>query len=253
MGNPGHVKKFHEGVSEWNYWRERSPNTPPDLSGADLASAGDYAGANLRDTRLDGANLTKMNLEGAILQDASLPGAKLVEANLTGCDLRGANLTGAIVDGVKYDRRMKCLGARVDLCIGSPRFIRHVLETDYIESFSVEHPFLSSVWGITSCHSRSFLRAGLVAIAFVLLFSLAYWLVPGMLYWSDSLSQGSGADFPWFQSLYYSAATFTTVGASTIYPQATSGEFVTLLEVILGYIWLGYLVSILAQRATARF
>jgi hypothetical protein len=253
MSNNGHLQKFHEGVTDWNHWRRVSPRTEPDLSGADLAAFDNCSGIDLKGTRLDGADLTGVNFEGAILQDASLPGARLVSANLAGSDLRGADLTGAIVGGVKYDRRMKCLGARVDLCIGSPRFIRHVLETDYIESFSTEHPVLSSIWGLTSCHSRSFVRAGLVAVAFVLIFSLAYWLAPGMIHWSNPLAHRGETDLPWFESLYYSAAVFTTVGATTIYPQGTSGEFVTLVEVILGYIWLGYLVSILAQRATARF
>jgi hypothetical protein len=74
-----------------------------------------------------------------------------------------------------------------------------------------------------------------------------------MIHWSDSMTNRGGTDLPWFESLYYSAAMFTTVGANMIYPKDTAGEFVTLVEVILGYIWLGYLVSILAQRATARF
>lgn len=253
MSDLGHLKKFHEGVSEWNDWRKASRRVVPDLSGVELADSGDWSGIDLSGVRLEGADLTRVNLENASLQHARLAGARLVEAELAGVDLRGADLTGAFVDGIKYDRRMKCLGAKVELCTGSPRFIRHVFETDYIESFSAEHPFLAGVWGMTSCHSRSFLRTALVAVAFVLGFSLVYWLVPGMLQRSSSIASVGETHFHWFESIYYSTVTFTTLGASTIYPQATSGELVTLVEVVLGYIWLGYLVSILAQRATARF
>ncbi|HSS43397.1 MAG TPA: pentapeptide repeat-containing protein [Solirubrobacterales bacterium] len=253
MSDQWHLKKLREGVEEWNYWRQSSRRVVPDLSKAELASSGDWSGIDLSGVRLEGADLTGMNLEGASLQNATLCGARLVETRLGGADLRAADLSGAIVDGIRYDRRMKCLGAKVELCTGSPRFIRHVLETDYIESFSSEHPFLAAIWGLTSCHSRSFLRTALVAVAFVLGFSLVYWLVPGMIERSDSIANLSEAHFQWFESIYYSTVTFTTLGASTIYPQATSGELVTLVEVVLGYIWLGYLVSILAQRATARF
>jgi hypothetical protein len=252
MSDQGHLKKFREGVEEWNYWRQIS-HVVPDLSGAELADSGDWSGVDLSDVRLEGADLTRVSLEDASLQNARLSGARLVEAKLAGADLRGADLAGAVVDGIKYNRRMKCLGARVELCTGSPRFVRHVLETDYIESFGAEHPFLAAVWGLTSCHSRSFVRTALVAVAFVLGFSLVYWLVPEMIQRSDSIVRLGEAHLHWPESIYYSTVTFTTLGASTIYPQAASGELVTLVEVVLGYIWLGYLVSILAQRATTRF
>lgn len=249
MSNQGQLKKLHEGVEEWNHWRRSSSGVSPDLREANLTAQVKCSGANLRNARLDGADLTGVALQGADLRDASLTKAKLVGVDLRGADLRGVDLTAAIVDGVKYDRQMRCLGARVDLCTGNPRFVRHVLETDYIESFTAEHPLMSFIWGLTSRHSRSFVRAAIVAAAIVLTFSLAYWLAPGMLHWSNPGEAG----FPWLKSLYYSASMFTTVGTNTISPEATSGEFVTLVEVVLGYIWLGYLVSILAQRATARF
>lgn len=227
MSKQSHLDMLGNGPAAWNAWRRDSP-TRPDLSEADL---------------------TGLKLAGANLSHANLSQADLTKTDLSGCDLRGADFTDARVDGVGYDRRMKCLGARVDSCTGSPRFVRHVLESDYIESFGDEHPVLSFVWGVTSCHSRSVLRVAAFAFAFVLAFALLYWIAPEMLRWPEL----QGANFSWFQSLYYSAATFTTVGASTINPRSTAGELVTLVEVILGYVWLGYLISILAQRATARF
>jgi hypothetical protein len=77
--------------------------------------------------------------------------------------------------------------------------------------------------------------------------------VTGMLYWSDSSTHTADLDRGWFEPLYYSTSVFATLGAGTIHPRHMLGEIVTTVEVILGYIWLGYLVSILAQRATARF
>jgi uncharacterized protein YjbI with pentapeptide repeats len=227
MGNQAHLEMLRQGTDAWNEWRRDSP-TRPSLSGEDLTGL-----------KLIGANLSKTDLSHA----------DLTNTDLSGCDLRGATLAEASVDGVGYDRKMNCLGARVDSCTGSPRFVRHVLESDYIESFSDEHPVLSFVWGATSCHSRSVLRPAAFALGFVISFALLYWVAPGMLRWPEL----QGADLAWFQSLYYSAATFTTVGASTIDPRSTAGELATLAEVILGYVWLGYLISILAQRATARF
>ena len=247
MGNQAHLEKLGEGVAAWNRWRSVA-SVKPDLSEFDLKSYPNCAGIDFTAARLERADLTGVSLRGALLQGAHLAGAKLVGVDFAGSDMSAADLTGAIVDGAKYDRRMTCLGARVDLCTGSPRFVRHVLETDYIESFRSEHRLLSALWGLTSSYSRSFLRAAVVAVALVVGFSMLYALIPDMLHWpSAPIDRGS------FEPIYYSASVFATLGASAIYPRRALGEIVTTTEVILGYIWLGYLVSILAQRANARF
>jgi voltage-gated potassium channel Kch len=52
----------------------------------------------------------------------------------------------------------------------------------------------------------------------------------------------------WFSSFYYSTITFTTLGYGDITPSDTSGQVFSVLEVLVGYIMLGGLVSILAKK-----
>lgn len=61
MANPEHVEILKRGVSEWNQWREASPDIKPDLAGANLAKA------NFAEAILNGANLGRANLFGANL------------------------------------------------------------------------------------------------------------------------------------------------------------------------------------------
>lgn len=57
----------------------------------------------------------------------------------------------------------------------------------------------------------------------------------------------SGLD-SWFSSFYYSTITFTTLGYGDITASDVSGQLFSVLEVLVGYIMLGGLVSILAKK-----
>jgi uncharacterized protein YjbI with pentapeptide repeats len=128
VANEEHVKRLHEGVAEWNAWREKTALGELDLShaklsGADLTGA-DLSGAimimanltgasvimaNLRGANLvcanliranvSGANVSRANLEEANLSGANVTGAHLSGANLSFAHLRGANLSGADLSG----------------------------------------------------------------------------------------------------------------------------------------------------------
>ena len=56
----------------------------------------------------------------------------------------------------------------------------------------------------------------------------------------------------WLTPYYFSIVTFTTLGFGDVEPVSAWGEFVVLLEVILGYIGLGGLISILANKVARR-
>lgn len=251
MADPDQLARLRKGVAAWNDWRRLAPKAQPDLAGADLTWAADgLAGIDLSRANLRGATLNGLSLARANLYDCDFTGAHLVDADLSGADVRGANFAAATVDGIRYDRAMKCLGADVDSCNGSARFKRHVLESDYIESFAFEHPFLSAVWRATSDCSRSLGRTAAVGLVIILVFAGIYVLWPATLHWSSNNQAGFPARL--FSAVYYSVNTFTTHSTGNAYPSGTAGEIITTLEGILGYVWLGYLISVFAQRATAR-
>jgi hypothetical protein len=59
-------------------------------------------------------------------------------------------------------------------------------------------------------------------------------------------------EWPGLSLIYYSIVTFTTLGFGDIYPKPCWLQFWVALEVILGYIMLGGLISILANKLARR-
>lgn len=253
MANRDHFDRLTRGVEQWNQWRSQSPQSRPDLEGADVtAVTDDLTGVDFNRTNLRRAKLNGVSLADAILYDASLEHAELVDASVCGADLRGADFTAATVDGIRYDRKMRCLGASVDHCNGSQRFKRAVTEADYIESFTFEHQALSRFWRLTSDYSRSPARVGLIGLLIILSFSSLYYVSPSLLHWSGPVPHETPLSHWWFSPIYYSVVTFTTLGYGDVRPASTLGEILATCEVLVGYVWLGYLVSVLAHRASAR-
>jgi hypothetical protein len=263
MANPEHKKRLATGIDAWNSWRKDFPRTTPDLSGLNLRDilqvpAGDdrhipssqvsLAGIDFSNTCFDASTLDSLNLSTASLRSASLVGAKLKGVDLSGANLMLADFTGASLDSVKCDRNTKCKGIRIEQSIGGTRFRRAVLENDYIENFRDEHsPLLTGAWRITSDYGRSVARVGLVGLMLVVLFAVPYYLFPSLL-----TSPPHTVGHNWYSPTYFSLTAFASFGYSNADPANTLGEVLTSIEVILGYLWLGYLLSIFAYRASAR-
>ena len=130
MANAEHLNFLQQGRASWNEWREKNPESVPDLSEANLSRAdlssanlfvadlswANLSGANLSranlseanlgaadlsEANLSEANLSRAELSGANLSNADLSNADLSWASLTGADLRGAKLSEAILDGAQ--------------------------------------------------------------------------------------------------------------------------------------------------------
>ena len=129
--DPHHSEILRSGPKAWNAWREKNPNTVPDLTGLSLTSserqlgpthggplnlkaaglreshlrfatlstadlqAADMSGADLMHAQLDQANLSAVNLSNARLDHADFAGATLTKVNLCGASLRFATLSTA--------------------------------------------------------------------------------------------------------------------------------------------------------------
>jgi hypothetical protein len=103
VANDEHLALLRQGTAIWNGWRERLPDSKPDLYGADLSGA-NLRGANLsyadlREANFSKANLSKANLCSANLRGANLSWANLSEAALVEAYLRGANLSEVDLSG----------------------------------------------------------------------------------------------------------------------------------------------------------
>jgi uncharacterized protein YjbI with pentapeptide repeats len=221
------------------------------LEGAMLAWA-QFQNATLFLARLKDASLHHAYLKNANLGSTDLSGALLNEADLRGADLRNANLERASVDGVTFDRssRQRCYrGIRTSTCHGSQIFKSFAQDQDYIEELRGSGwwgAFKFWIWFVLADCGRSFLRWAAWSLGLATLFGYIYYLMGPAHFRLDHLT------FDLFPMIYYSIVTFTTLGFGDIKPTTPEGAGVVMLEVILGYIMLGGLIAIFANKVARR-
>jgi uncharacterized protein YjbI with pentapeptide repeats len=260
--------------------------TGADLEGAELSGA-DLSRANLEDanarraglgltvlrnarlfsTHLEEATLTKADLTGADFRCAHLNGARIREANLTesnftAADLRGADLSLSRLDRAVFnnadlrDSRLRAvesfhtaewIGADIrDINFaGAYQLRRHLVDENYLWEFrksSALSAFIYHIWKVSSDCGRSLVRWCLWVVLLNLLFAWIYTLV--------GMDFGPGGS--WVTPLYFSVVTLTTLGYGDIVPVTPAERIVVMTQVSLGYLLLGGLLSIFANKMARR-
>lgn len=125
-----------------------------------------------------------------------------------------------------------------------PVINRKAKDAWFLEDYKKQHPNIYRVWKISSdCGQKLSWWAGW-SLGIALVFAFIFMLL------------GSGAfearHYTWFSYFYYSIVTFTTLGFGDITPIKWYSEIAVTLEVILGYIMLGGLISIFATKLARR-
>lgn len=230
--------------------------------------AADLTGARLAGARLREASLSRSTLVGADLCVADLSAARLQEAdlsgaNLAGADLRGADLSGARVDRASFrdcDLRDACFSGLlgfasadwigVDLREADFRHAheirRLILDENFLWEFRTQgwsSELLYRLWHLTSDCGRSLGRWGICTLTLNVVFALLFLTVdidyghhaPGLL-----------------SSFYFSVVTLATLGYGDIVPASPVAQALVILEVMFGYLALGGLISILANKMARR-
>jgi uncharacterized protein YjbI with pentapeptide repeats len=242
-----------------------------DLSDVDAAEAG-LGDADLRDATLFGARfreavLSQAKLQGADLRAVDFTRARLRECQLTGTDLTKATLVGAdltqsdVTDACFDDADLR--GARVKRVVGFEEaswygadildvdftgayvMRRFIMDQNYlaeIRARSKGHAALAWVWWATSDYGRSAGRWAAWTLLIALGFAAAYGLVD--VDYGDHETQLS--------PLYYSVVTLTTLGYGDVLPASPAAQIVAMVEVVLGYVMLGGLLSIFSTKMARR-
>ncbi|MCJ7753228.1 MAG: pentapeptide repeat-containing protein [Thermoanaerobaculales bacterium] len=235
-----------------------------DLTGASLGAA-NFKGADLRGTKLRGADCDGTDLSDANLSEADLTGSNLSHADITGANLRNANLAAtnltAMKDGGFSEKRGRYYGIRgLDSCFGDPLFVRDAKDQDYLDTLEVaidETPspasrrwkrFWFNAWGLID-YGRSLVKLALGAFVVTMIFGFTFHL--DSLFGWQFFDLPSTADSP-LTPYYYSIVTYTRLGSGGITPTHWVGEIVLISERILGYVTLGLLLSILANKVARR-
>jgi len=227
---------------------ERSSLIRANLSYADLQH-NDLRSAVLSQADLSHSDLRNADFKGAVLDHSNLSHTKLSGASLQGANLKNANLDNAQVEAVHYDRKGIYRGIRVATCYGSSRFRRFAQDQDFIEEFREAHPIYYAFWlALTDC-GRSMLRVILWSISFAVLFGGVFFLLG-----EASFDITHKSTLPWslFTMIYYSVVTFTTLGFGDITPTTPISATFVMIEVVFGYLMLGILISILADKVARR-
>ena len=251
-----------------------------DLKWAELQIAhlnrADLQGANLIYTKLQGAVLIEADLQGANLRDAKLQGAVLLYANLQGAILRKSKLQGVDFSGAKIqradfsraivdsetliweceiDRKTKFEGVALGGCRIYPetkQLLEYNIRRKNWEGWYLEHSLLRwpvwLFWLISDYGLRTW-RVIATFFGLAITFAVVYWLCPTFV----MVNQGFGDIRGFWHALYFSVVTMTTLGFGDIAanPDSWGGQTLLMLQVILGYVLLGALVTRFAVLFTA--
>jgi len=217
-----------------------------DLEHATFTRAG-LVGADLRTVRASNARFREADLGGADLSGADLRGADMALCSVQGATFSGADLRGARMRGIKGFRRATWIGVDVrDVDFtGAYLFRRHVLDENYLYEFRNQsrwHEFLYQLWWLTSDCGRSIARWGLWNLGLAFVFGCLYLLV--------GLDPGEHPTA--LTPFYYSVVTLTTLGYGDVVPATAAAQVLSVVEVTLGYLGLGGLLSILANKMARR-
>ena len=171
----------------------------------------------------------------------------------------------------KYSNKTEYLPDNFSLILGEkttaryPIFSRKIKDDMYLLSFLKKHPKLHFLWWLFADCGRSFFRWALWSLGFALLFGIIFSPSPEWFPdWWINLCEKIGPNFEqtskafsgkspdFFSLLYFSIVTFTTLGFGDIVSANMTARILVTLEVILGYIMLGGLISILANKLARR-
>ncbi len=129
---------------------------------------------------------------------------------------------------------------------GAYQLRRHVIDENYLREFRESGRLqygLYRIWWLTSDCGRSLGRWTLVILAVAAVFAGLFAAV-GMRIGDHD--QGIVTYF------YYSVVTLTTLGYGDIVPNSTLGQILVIIEVCAGYMMLGGLISIFANKMARR-
>lgn len=204
----------------------------------------DFERANLKE-----ASFNNSDISGANFSFANLNLSSFVSANISGVEFRIKSFFHRVAESFSSDRKNQFIGCRTDDAYGNERFKRLVSDGIYIEEVCRDKPNFYKFWLISSDCGRS-LNAWLIWTFIVILcFSFIYYFL-GCSHFQIHQNINNKESFVIF--LYFSVVAFTTLGFGDISPTSSWAMFWVMLEVFVGFVMLGVLISIGANKVSQR-
>ena len=224
-------------------------------------------GTKLRCGHLKDANLANAHLEKADLVDTHLEGTNFKNATLKSADFRIAVVSGStsfcycIVDLDTDFREVGLDNARIDP--GTKQLLEYNIRRKNWEEWYKEHKWMKWLvkpfWWMSD-YGRSTGRIIFTFFGLAFIFANIYYhwgriAPPGIV--SNLFVDEMGVIVPWWlmplRTFYFSIVTMTTLGFGDMYANAQSiwGHILLAIQVILGYVLLGALITRFAVLFTA--
>lgn len=244
--------------------------------------------ADLLWASLENANLYSASLKNAFLFQARLENAHLHDTRLENADLNQAKMQGAYLSDTHFRLKsfcwrtgliMICQKLGIDISRFRPTLLegaelknvrldsdpvmyRELLDEQYLDRMAEKHPKFYKFWLLTSNCGRSVWLLIAWSLFLALCFGLIYadlsspsWF-PGWLQRFlariDPKFEGFDLKARFWDPIYMSFVTMTTLGWSGVKPDNQAGYWWHTAQNLFGYIWLGYLVSVLGSKLTRR-
>ena len=240
-----------------------------------------FVSANLTGAHLENARLREADLTNADLQEANLEGATLIRTNILGANLSRVRLKETIFLDVVWrpagwrQRLMRdtdpshfegfdVRGVRYS----DPLFDQFVRQAEFIRGIRLTKPCFYWPWWASCYCGRSLMLWFVWCIVIIGMFGLIY--RSGHLRGIDNVQFSSSGtqtvvraedgarwatiepndERQWTPTtpFYFSLVTFSTLGFGDVAPCTEHGEWLVMVEVFLGYIFLGGLMSIFAMK-----
>jgi len=138
--------------------------------------------------------------------------------------------------------------------VTNPRFKRYVADQFYVRAFCRDHRGVGVLWRWSCDYGRSLSLPFILSLALVTAFAGLYRLAfhGQFMFTNADLGPTQGHEIGFWNLMYYSAVTFTTLGFGDIAPASLAARFCVMVEVVAGYVMLGGLISILANKVARR-
>jgi hypothetical protein len=153
---------------------------------------------------------------------------------------------------IKHPRGIKYLNEKCKPILGEatvsrlPLLSREIKDDVYLMSFKDKHPKMHFLWWLFADCGRSFLKWFGWSMLIALIFAFVFMAI------GPESFKPKPEGYTWFSFFYYSIVTFTTLGFGDITPITWCTEILVTIEVFLGYLMLGGLISILANKLARR-
>lgn len=216
-----------------------------------------FSYADFSCSKFRNSDILYSNFEYSILDECDFSGTNLTLSNFNNCILENGNLCRAWISDVsfknsnlgyiKYDRKIDFLNINSGAFEGNsnPLFVDFIKRKQYLKNFknhNLGNKIIYYIWLVISDCGQSFLRWLSWSIIISLLFGLLF------TKYSDSFLVTKSRELTSFSFYYYSIVTFTTLGYGDITPNNILGEVLVTIEVVIGYIMLGGLLSIFSNK-----